>query len=362
MKDFSVLLLLGLLCAGPLTWAGEPGGMRGENASPELARVSMTEYARLRRDAGLRIDSLARRVPDAGALIDAIRTEVDPASREAQWNAWLHTVALSDELKPLELQALAELAQSTPTVGIPHHEFPSRTMPAFGLPARARALLTRHAQLGRARDLAGDPDALAAALGADVGSPRFEAGLRALELLSPSSLADIVEAHLNRASGADAESMILLRAAELEPGNGALLADVVRRGDARTARRALVLAMDRSVTALPEIAAAALARGELGGLALAAARQSGMHPDDFCWSLLGDSSLGADAARMLAESSDRLLPEISARLADASGLARLRMLLALRMRDSEASRAMLAELAEAAWLSEQQRREVRSWR
>lgn len=361
MKDHAVLLLLGLWCFGPMAGAGEDVGVPVESTSPALVRVSAAEYARLRREAAQRIDLLDRQASDAGGLIGEIGSELEPASREAQWSAWLRSVGLSDSLAPLELEALAALRQSTPVVGIPHHEFPSRTVPAFDLPARAAALLTRHQQSSRARDLAGKPDELDAALTAGVGSQRFADGLQALEFLPAESLADVVEAQLEQSSWTRAESMVLAKAAELDPENGTLLTEVVRRGDVRTARRALVLAMYRGIPELPEIAAAALARGQLGGLALTAAAQSGMHPDDFCWSLLGDPSLGADAARMLAESSDRLISEISARIQGTAGPARLRMLLALRLRGSHASRRMLGDLVEAPWLSEQQRLEIRAW-
>ena len=323
--------------------------------------ISVVEHARLMHRAGLRVRSLGSREQDSRVLIEAIRAEPDRAAREAQWSAWLDGLAAAGELEPPEVEALIELEESTPVVAIPHHEFPSRSMPAFALAGRASALLARQARSSRARELAASPADLSRALEAAPDTSAHAAGLDALEFVAPALLDSIVDGLRTGRHSDPVVARVLLRAAEIAPAHAVLLAEVVRRGDVPTARRALVLAMDRGDANMPEIAETALARSELGGLALAAARQAGMHPDRFCWALLGDPSFGADAARMLAAESDRLIEEISVRVADASGLARLRMLLALRIRDSEASRAMLAELAEAPWLSEQQRREVRSW-
>lgn len=363
------LIGLGLLCLvfsiSP-TGASEEARGRPEAVlsiqARELVRVSAADHALLRHAAVQRIRALSGQGPESVVLVDAIQAEIDPVAREAQWSAWLDALAASGALQPHEIRTLVALKTSAPVVGIPHHEFPSRTMPAFAVAARAAVLLARHARSNRARDLAVRPDELIEALESDPGSPAFQSGLQALEFVSPVLLANVVEIHRQRMPISASVSKILLKAYETAPDQLELLPDIIRFGDARTARRALQVAIDRRLPQLDDIAEAALARSELGGLALIAARQSGMHPDRFCWPMLGDPSLGADAARMLAAESDWLLEEISARVADASGLARLRMLLALRMRDSQASRAMLTEMAEAPWLSEQQRREVRSWR
>lgn len=326
-----------------------------------LARISSEDHQRLMREAGLRVRSLAGRQLASDALINAIRSEVDAAAREAQWSAWIDSFAAADELQPRDLEALAALRKSTPIVGIPHHEFPSRTVPAFAVAARAAVLLARHARLSRSRELADRNDELANSLKAPLGSPAFVAGLDALGFVSAESLAGIVEKFRKHERNGLAAARILLKAAEVDSNYWALLPEIVRRGDAATGRRALRLALDLGAPQLPDIAGVALARAELGGLALVAARRSGMHPDEFCWTLLGDPVLGADAARMLAAESNRLFEEISARIEEAPALARLRMLLALRLHGTDASHAMLAELVEATWLSEQQRREVRSW-
>ncbi|MAS05788.1 MAG: hypothetical protein CMP07_07675 [Xanthomonadales bacterium] len=366
MKAFTGLALLCLVFSVSPTPAGEEADGRPESvasvSADELVRVSTAHLARLRREAAKRVGSLSGRGPESGALVGAIRAETDPAAREAQWSAWLDRLAGSGVVQPHQVQALVELKTRAPVVGIPHHEFPSRTMPAFAVAARAEVLLARHARASRARKLARRPGELAEALESVPGSPAFEAGLEALHLVSPALLANLVDPYRQHAPFSAAASRILLEAAEAAPEQLHLLPEIIRLGDAGTARRALRLAIDRGLPQLGGIADAALSRRELGGLSLIAARQSGMHPDRFCWPLLGDPSFGADAARMLAAESDRLTEEISARVAEASGLARLRMLLALRMRDTEASRALLAELAEAPWLTEQQRREVRSWR
>lgn len=357
--------LLCLLLWPPSSLAEDETGSRERESEtgPALVRVSMMDHARLIQDAELRIRFLVGRGLDSGALFDAIRAEPEPAAREAQWSEWLDSLAVSGAggLLPMEVQTLAALEKASPVVGIPHHEFPSRTIPAFTLAARAAALLARSARLSRAQGLAARPNALAGALKAEIGSPAFGAGLQALELVSPKLLASLVKMQSDGSSYAPSTARIMLKAAEVAPEHFELLPGVVRRGDVVTARRALRLAMDRGTPYLREMAAVALTRGELGGLGLAAARQSGMHPDDFCWKLLGDPALGADAARMLAQESNRLLAEISARVDGADALARLRMLLALRLRATNASREMLTELVEAPWLSAQQRREVLSW-
>jgi len=365
MRKIAGFVLLCMLFSTSPTWADDKPGsrvdMRESETARSLVRVSVMDHARLMHDAGLRVRFLARRGPDSGALVDAIWGEPDPAAREAQWSAWLDHLAVSGGLRPVEIQALAALEETTPVVGIPHHEFPSRTMPAFALAARSGVLLARNAQLSHARKLAARPGELTEALEADVDSPAFASGLQALEFISPELLADVVAMSREGSRLTPAAARILLKAAEVAPEQSVLLSEVVRRGDAATARRALRLALERAGPQLPEIAAIGLARGEIGGLALTAARQSGMHPDAFCWALLGDPALGADAARLLAQESGRLLTEISARVDRAEPLARLRMLLALRLRGTDASREMLSGLVEAPWLSAQQRREIRSW-
>lgn len=326
-----------------------------------LIQVSGAEHARLRHEAAQQVRSLAARGSDAGALIDAIDAELDPIAREAQWSEWLDLLAASSELQAIEVAALAELEKTLPVAGIPHHEFPARSVTAYALAERASVLLARHARKARARDLAATPDELSTVLDSDPASSAFAAGLEAMERIAPESLARLVETRMARTTLSRAASTVLLKAAEINPDHRGLLIDIVDRGNVATARQALLMAATRDVPELREIAAVALGRSEIGGLALTIARQSRLHPDDFCWTLLGDPALGADAARMLADDSSRLLAEVSLRIHGAPELARLRMLLALRLRGSEASHGLLSTLAESPWLTEQQRREVRSW-
>lgn len=366
MKAIAAALLLALLtCVSPgqaIPHAGEPTtALASSDAAPPI-RVSPAVLARIVQDAAVRMRSLADRATGAEALIDAIATETDPAAREAQWSAWLDTLArTSSEYGPVVLERLAVLADSAPVVGIPHHEFPSRTMPAFSVAGRADALLARHDRLNRARRLAASPEELARALEADAGSPRFDSGLDALALVSPELLSGVVETARRNGIRSGAAARIALAAAKVDSDYSELLPQVVERGETAVAIDAIRLAMDRSVPELREIAVVALGRPELGGLSLAAARQAGMHPDDYCWALLGDLAVGADAARLLAQHSVRLTHTIASRVDKSPPLARLRMLLALRLRDSDAARGLLGELADAPWISEQQRREVRSW-
>ena len=365
MKGFAESVLIGLLLSVSSAWAEGPiddhNNQLVSAAAPVLVRISPADHDRLRIEAARQIRSLTGRGVASGSIIDSIRAEADPVAREARWSAWLDALASSDRLQAREVQALAELENSAPVAGVPHHDFPSRTVPAFALAPRAAVLLARHALSSRAYELAARPGPLIEALDSKVNSSAFAAGLQALAFVSPTLLAEVVEMHRQRKPLATGSSRILLKAAEVAPEYQNLLPAIIGHGDTTTARRALRLAIDRASPQLQAVAAAALARGELGGLALTAATQAGMHPDRFCWALLEDPALGADAARMLAEQSERLLEEIAARIDDASPLARLRMLLALRLRGSENARSMLGELARASWLSEQQRGEVLSW-
>lgn len=365
MNRFAESVLIGLLLSVSPAWAEAPidehEAALTSAAAPALVRISPADHDRLRAEAARRIRSLTGRGMDSHVLIESIRAEDDPVAREARWSAWLDALASSGQLQARDVLALAELEDSAPVAGIPHHDFPSRTVPAFALAPRAAVLLARHALSSRARELAARPGLLVEALDSEVGSSAFVAGLQALAFVSPALRAEVVDMHRQRRPLAAGSSRILFRAAEVAPEYQHLLPAIVGHGDATTARRALRLAIDRASPQLRAVATAALTRGELGGLALTAATQAGMHPDLFCWALLGDPALGADAARILAAQSDRLLEEIAERIDDASPLARLRMLLALRLRGSENAHSMLGELARASWLSEQQRGEVLSW-
>lgn len=318
-------------------------------------------YSELDRTARDRLEAVSRPGGSPAAVIDSIRAVEEPPAREAQWNAWLDSLNAVKLLAPVQLQALEDLADHSPVLGIPHHEFPTRTVPAYQVADRARVLLARNAARRRAGHLAGSPQALALALEAPPESREFSDGLLALEQASDQTLSSVVAGNLQTVSLRPATAGVLLRAVQIDPAYEYLLPQVIAHGDTETARRAIRFGLARRAEVMPEIALEALARPELGGLALQAARQAGMEADTFCWDLLDDASLGADAARLLAADSEKLIEEIRRRIGSASSTARVRMLLALKFRSSQEARALLTELVEAPWLSDQQKREVRAW-
>lgn len=333
----------------------------GQKPQARLMSVSEHDYVELTAAAKQRVATLTGRGAAPAALIDAIRAVPDSLAREAQWSAWLDSRKSAQRLDPVEIETLEMLADHSPLVGIAHHEFPSRTVPAFQVADRARVLLARDAARHRAGELTELPEQLMAALDAGPGSQEFATGLLALEVASSATLSDVVSRYRSGQPMPAGDAQVLLKVAKTDAAFMDLLPEIIEFGDLASARNAIRLAMDRRVEMLPEVAAKALDRSALGGPALTAAQRAGMHPDHYCWGLLDDPSLGADAARLLAAHSAELIDKIRDRVDSASRPARMRMLLALKLRDSEQARELLAELAGAPWLTDQQRREVRAW-
>lgn len=326
-----------------------------------LVAAPLHGYVELDRAARDRLATISGQDRSPVAVIDSIRTVEDPLAREAQWNAWLDSLSAATLLDPAQIRALEGLADLSPVLGIPHHEFPTRTVPAYQVADRAGVLLARDAARRRAGELARSPKALMSALDGQRDSQEFSDGLMALEQVTPQTLSDVVAEYRQAISLRPTAARVLLKAAQTNPALASLLVRVVASGDPETARRAIRFGLDRRVEIMPEIAMEALARPELGGLALRAAEQAGMDVDTFCWDLLDDPSLGADAARLLAARSENLIEEIRRSIGSASSLARVRMLLALKFRNSQEARELLTELVEAPWLTDQQKQEVRSW-
>lgn len=333
----------------------------GQDTPAGLVVTPLHGHAELDRAARDRIDAVHRQGKAPAAVIEAIRAVANPLAREAQWNAWLDSLTTIARLDTAQIRALQRLADQPPVLGVPHHEFPSRTVAAYQVADRARALLARDAARRRAAGLAGSPKALVGALDAPPGTRDFTDGLLALEQASARTLSQVVARHRDAVSSSPSAARVLLEAARSDYAYLDLLPRVVAHGDPETARRAIRFGLARQAEVMQEIALEALARPELGGLALRAALQAGMHADAFCWGLLDDPSLGADAARLLAADSEKLIEEIRRRIGSASSPARMRMLLALKLRNSPEARELLVELVEAPWLSEQQEREVRAW-
>lgn len=333
----------------------------GQEPRARLVSVSAHDYVQLAAAAKQRVATMAGRGEAPAALVDAIRAEPDSVAREAQWSAWLDSLKAAKLLAPVEIEALQTLADHSPVAGIAHHEFPSRTVPAFQVADRAQVLMARDTVRRRAGELADSPERLMAALDDGPGSQAFAAGLLALEIASSATLSEVVSSYRSGQPMPAGDAQVLLKVAKTDAAFLDLLPEIIAFGDLASARSAVRVAVDLRVETLPEAAAKALDRPELGGLALTAAQHAGMHPDRYCWGLLEDPSLGADAARLLAADSAELVDKIRLRVDSASRPARMRMLLALKLRDSDEARALLAELAGAPWLTDQQRREVRAW-
>ncbi|MEX2499201.1 MAG: hypothetical protein WD397_10045 [Wenzhouxiangellaceae bacterium] len=353
MKRFIPVALCALAAIATAGFEQEPRA--------RLVSVSEHDYVELTAAAKQRVATMAGRGEAPATVINAIRAVPDSLAREAQWSAWLDSLKAAHLLDPVEIETLETLAGHSAQVGIPHHEFPSRTVPAFQVANRAQVLMARDTARRRAVELADSPEQLTAALDDGPGSQEFATGLLALEIASSATLSEVVSRYRFGQPAQAGDAQVVLKVAKTDAAFMYLLPEIIEFGDVASARNAIRVAVDGRVAMLPEVAAKALDRPELGGLALTAAQRAGMHPDRFCWGLLDNPSLGADAARLLAAHSAELIDEVRHRVESASRPARMRMLLALKLRDSEEARELLAELAGASWLTDQQRREVRAW-
>ena len=292
-------------------------------------------------------------------VFNRIQAEADPALQEAMLDRWLSNIAQKASSTADEIQALETIRHKSPVVLIPHHEMVHHTMPAFNIGLRARNLLQLRERQTQARQLSNDFEQLVQAFSSEAGSEDFlaaEIASRAIPELQKSRLIEHFQRQLPQNPEAASALISIADSARLSQET---MADVIRLGDLSSARQALRMNMgnvDRRA-----LAEQALARPEIGGLAIQAWLESGGDADARFWSLLADLDLGADAARALAEHSTQLTEKIESEIHQAAPVARLRMLLALKLRNSPDSKALLNRLLDAEWLSPQQRMEVASW-
>ncbi len=320
-----------------------------------------------------RIDDAAtakRRLPaSASVTLQRADTEPDPQLREALLESWLRDWAPERRSDPAvdgsTLDRIEALTRFEPIVRVGHHEHPERFVPAFNVAGQARNRLHRIAVRDRADELLRRP-ATPALLDPLLRGPKsasetatpvaFEAAVTALAELSVERRLPLLAALRSQLPVDRSEAEYSAGPALLElHERGALsddgvLLDLVRHAETSVAAAAL-RRTDRAGDPVLKTAAvrAALARPALGGLAMARAASS---PDPELaaapWSLLDDPGLGGDAALALARNALTLESEIEARYPTATRRERLRMQLALQLRDTRASRSLLARLTATA--------------
>lgn len=354
LASIAGLLALLLAVSSPPLHAGSPASPASDGALRSL--VAPERLASAVREANRRIGSH----PDGPAA--AIESERDVAMREAMWSAWLDRLALRRGLETSEIEALTVAVSIRPRTFIRHHEAPHRAQPAFRVAARAAALLRRESIRRRAAELADAPGAaLDALLRSEPASDGFRAAILAL-VESPAAERGRAAEELRRRVGVSpTAAAALIELYRADPGFERELKRVVVEAGAPMARRALRAAIEQRAEGLAGLARAALARGGLGGLDVAAWVAAGGDVDAVCWALLDDPASGLEAARALARSSGRLVATVRARFGSAGKLARSRMLLALRLRGSDRSRALLEELAGGGLLSRSELEAVTAW-
>lgn len=312
-------------------------------ADPDV--LTAERFEALRAEARDRANAL----PSAAAVESAAES---PARFEALADAWMTRRFAEPRLSAADRSALRRWSRRAPLVWTEHHEFPNHAMPAFSIAERARVLLNRDAIVREADRLRADPERLAGLTRQPaLAATTLRAARLALAELSADAhrrLADYWTAAPRRAKG-DAEDpagadALRLALARHRPGDRALWRSLIDHAEPRIARRTLAAAMELKLDHLGDLAERGLARPELGGVALSAWLAAGGRPDARCWELLDDPNLGADAALALARGSEALVQGVRTGFADAAPLAQVRMRLALRLRDSEDSRALLRTL------------------
>lgn len=350
-------LLLVLALATALAAAHGPSSVplrSAVRALDERAHAALVQAA----DALLSASSAGpRALPQA---IDAIELQ-HPALAEAVWSRWLDRVAAAPVLLDTERAALERLVDRAPVSWIEHHEAGLHAMPAFAVAERARALLDFDRRWRAAAALLDRPDRLIRAITASVAAEavEFEVIELALQQAGPGMRAALIR-QLPFAAPSVARDRALLQLARLERA-GQLLPALVADSTPWIAQQALIEAMEQGGSALVDAAAQAAARPELGGLAVEAHVRAGGALERL-WDWLGDPDFGADAARVLAAEDALLVDRVRARIERAAPLARLRMLLALRLADRADADRLLAELEDADWLQPAQREVLQAWR
>jgi hypothetical protein len=271
--------------------------------------------------------------------------ESDPAYREALLHIWLSEYigpAPTDEPNAARFRRLLD---SEPVVRVEHHDHPEHAVPAFNIAGLTRNRIGEQRIRIRGRELALEPASIPAALLSTHDPTEFRAALHALETVDPAIrsalFADPNRSFLKRPAGAEATLALAER--------GWLPADalvpLIEEADPEIALRAFRQSRSHDAPLRTLALDRALERPDLGGLPIADAAQ---HTDpklrEAVWDLLDEPQRGADAALALARYADDLEARIDAGFDDAEPRARLRMLLALRLRSTPSSRAFLQQL------------------
>jgi hypothetical protein len=271
--------------------------------------------------------------------------EQDPARREVMLHVWLTDYIGPAPAEEPNVVRLGRLLDIEPVLRVRHHDHPEHSRPAFNIAGLARNRINEQQIRLRSHELAREPDSIPAALLSPDEPTEFRAGLLALERLEPTDraavFADPLGSVLKRPGGAEATLALVDR--------GWLAADallpLIEQADPELALRAFRMSRSQAPELRRRALERALDRPGLGGLPVAEAlNKSDAKLRDTAWSLLDEPERGADAALALARHGDELEARIDAEFDHAAPRARLRMLLALRLRDSPSSLALLKQL------------------
>ncbi|NKI33806.1 hypothetical protein HFP89_01335 [Wenzhouxiangella sp. XN79A] len=273
--------------------------------------------------------------------------ETDPERREAMLSAWLRDWIGPEPGFPVPSGRLERLLDLPPTVRTLHPDHPGRSHPAFNVAMLARNRIAEQQLRTLAERWTDRPDAITTGLAAPPNGQEFRAALRALTRSAPAARDEVLDTLQNRlAKGArpDHVQLALVDKGLLGPDT---LDALIDRAEPRVALAAFREAVRGASPGPVSLLRRALDRPELGGLPVHhAARSSDASLRARVWGLLDEPERGADAALALAETAPGLEARIDRRFDAASERARLRMLLALHLRDSAASRRLLKALHE----------------
>lgn len=309
----------------------------------EFERVEWIEQARsdlAAASGGIGTEAERQRRAFARAL-----QEPDPARRQARFHVWLTEYIGPAPVDEPDAEHLHRLLEVVPAVAVQHHDHPEHARPAFNIAGLAGNRIVEQEIRARSRELLRAPESIQAALLSPDEREEFRAGLLALDALEPAAraalFADPHRSFLKRPQGAAATLALVER--------GWLTADmllpVIEQAEPQMALRAFRQSRTHGQEVGRRAVESALARPELGGLPVAeAAKAADPKLRATVWSLLGDAQRGADAALALARHDDALEARIDAGFDAAGPLARLRMLLALRLRATPSSLALLDRL------------------
>ncbi len=322
------------------------------------------ELATLRVEAGAALVAAAGPPGSASAAARALQradAEPDPARREAMLWTWLRDWVGPDPSFEPSRAALERLTTVPQTVLTVHPDHPGHSHTAFNVATLAANRLAEQQVRRLAETYRDRPDRITDGLAAPADGPEFRAALRALDAASAESRNAVLRAldrTTSKGGSPGAAQLALVRKGLLPPER---LESLVALAEPPLALSALREAVRRG-EAVDPVVRNALDRPELGGLAVHhAARSRDTRLRARVWGLLDDPVRGADAALALAVTAPDLETRIDREFDAAPELARLRMLLALNLRDTSSSRELLARLG-AGRLTAAESKVVERWR